>query len=289
MFANRLHFVNLTGVHIEISNPNYADAEVPRSNFDDFFWAMMTVFQILTGENWNSIMYDCWKSRSTAPAYFISLVVFGKFCVLNLFMALLLRPFDGSVVLSNRIYPEGEPAKKEEPRSCNQFIQHQLSSLFQSCCTPEYEYIRNGYDLICRRCAICSANTKFEFGLTCLIIASSVTLSLDDPLGNPTSTMAQVLLIANILFTLVFSAEFLVKVIAQGPQRYFKDSWNVLDFATVVASILELSDVKGGKTLRVMRAFRLLRPLKMVKRFPSTKIVVDALFLCLPSVANVGE
>ena len=29
-----------------------------RANFDDFLHALLTVFQILTGEDWNSVMYD---------------------------------------------------------------------------------------------------------------------------------------------------------------------------------------------------------------------------------------
>ena len=29
-----------------------------RSNFDDFLHALLTVFQILTGEDWNSVMYS---------------------------------------------------------------------------------------------------------------------------------------------------------------------------------------------------------------------------------------
>ena len=56
----------------------------------------------------------------------------------------------------------------------------------------------------------------------------------------------------------------------------------------MIASVLELSNVEGGKTIRVMRAFRVLRPLKMINRFPEMKIVVDALLLSLPSVVDVG-
>lgn len=33
-------------------------SQVPRSNFDNMGWAMLTVFQLLTGENWNTVMYD---------------------------------------------------------------------------------------------------------------------------------------------------------------------------------------------------------------------------------------
>lgn len=30
----------------------------PRSNFDSFWQSLLTVFQILTGEDWNTVMYD---------------------------------------------------------------------------------------------------------------------------------------------------------------------------------------------------------------------------------------
>lgn len=58
LFANRLHFDSETGAHIAISDPKYASGgnNIPRSHFDDFLWAMTTVFQILTGENWNTVV-----------------------------------------------------------------------------------------------------------------------------------------------------------------------------------------------------------------------------------------
>jgi len=33
------------------------DGQSPRANFDSIGWAMTTIFQILTGENWNEVMY----------------------------------------------------------------------------------------------------------------------------------------------------------------------------------------------------------------------------------------
>eukprot|EP00854_Cymbomonas_tetramitiformis_P017460 gene17460-20787_t len=65
--------------------------ELPRYNFDSFWWAFLTVFQILTLEDWNLIMYDCVQVTSYWNiAYFIVLVVVGNFMVLNLFIAVLL-------------------------------------------------------------------------------------------------------------------------------------------------------------------------------------------------------
>ena len=34
-----------------------ASRKVPRSHFDTFLWSFITIFQILTGENWNTVMY----------------------------------------------------------------------------------------------------------------------------------------------------------------------------------------------------------------------------------------
>ncbi|EGV91585.1 Voltage-dependent L-type calcium channel subunit alpha-1S [Cricetulus griseus] len=37
---------------------DFEDTEVRRSNFDNFPQALISVFQVLTGEDWNSVMYN---------------------------------------------------------------------------------------------------------------------------------------------------------------------------------------------------------------------------------------
>ena len=283
LFSNRLHFDQVTGTHIDISDPKYASADIPRSNFDDFFWSATTVFQVLSGENWNEVMYDCWKATSVAPAYFMSLVVFGVFCALNLFLAILLSPFDGTnLIASNRIYPEGEPLGKEhhpwpmQLKAVGALRWTERKLLLRISSWRCYEYIRQIGDLVRTRCNSFVVDKRFD------IIMSSTILAVDDPLRNPRSCVAVAMLVLNYLFTTVFLVEFLIKVIAHGCTTYIQDRWNILDFTTVIASILELSNVKGGKTLRVLRAFRVLRPLKMINRFHEVKVVVDALLLSLP-------
>lgn len=81
-------------------------AEVPRANFDSLEWALATVFCCLTGENWNSVMYDARRaSNSMASFYFVSLVVFGSFIIMNLFLAILLNNLDLSEVNSFPPFP----------------------------------------------------------------------------------------------------------------------------------------------------------------------------------------
>jgi ABC-type dipeptide/oligopeptide/nickel transport system permease component len=47
----------------------------------------------------------------------VSIILLGVFCALNLFLAILLLPFDGSdmILLSNRVHPEGDESTREQP------------------------------------------------------------------------------------------------------------------------------------------------------------------------------
>ncbi|KAE9356075.1 hypothetical protein PF008_g3766 [Phytophthora fragariae] len=67
---------------------------VPRSNFDTLPWAIATVFQVITGDNWSAVLYDAIRGNGMiASLYFIILVMLGDFVLMNLFLALLLDNF----------------------------------------------------------------------------------------------------------------------------------------------------------------------------------------------------
>lgn len=67
--------------------------EESRYSFGDTYTALITMFIILTGENWNEVMIlviD--NTKSFTPAYlFISMMLLGNFMLLNLFLAILLK------------------------------------------------------------------------------------------------------------------------------------------------------------------------------------------------------
>jgi len=98
-FANKFKFDD-DGYAIPIGSPHpqsgddWYTIQPARHNFDDFHFAFITIFQILSGENWNAVMYDGWRATSgLAAVYFITLVVFGMFIVMTLFLAILLNNF----------------------------------------------------------------------------------------------------------------------------------------------------------------------------------------------------
>ncbi|XP_041094438.1 voltage-dependent N-type calcium channel subunit alpha-1B-like [Polyodon spathula] len=68
--------------------------ETPTTNFDTFPAAILTVFQILTGEDWNAVMYHGIESQGgvrkgmLSSIYFIILTLFGNYTLLNVFLAI---------------------------------------------------------------------------------------------------------------------------------------------------------------------------------------------------------
>ena len=68
-----------------------------RMNFDDFFIAYMSVFNLLTIENWNDILTSSLRSDvnyGISLLYLISWIFIGNYVLLNLFLAILLSGFD---------------------------------------------------------------------------------------------------------------------------------------------------------------------------------------------------
>jgi hypothetical protein len=69
--------------------------DVPRANFDDFFTGFMAVFQVLTGENWNDLLWASYKTSGIVGwGYFMALTFIGNYMIFNLFLAILLAKFE---------------------------------------------------------------------------------------------------------------------------------------------------------------------------------------------------
>ena len=91
MFMYALLGMQLYGNSIEWgTNP-------PRTNFDTLLNSFMTLFQLLTLENWVDILeilYGSPISRWVTIVYIISWIMLGTYIIFNLFLALLLGGFD---------------------------------------------------------------------------------------------------------------------------------------------------------------------------------------------------
>ena len=65
-------------------------------NFDNFHWAVTTVFVLLTEDDWSHVFYEHFRAVGALPAtlYFISLFIIGPRLLLNLYIAILMQNFD---------------------------------------------------------------------------------------------------------------------------------------------------------------------------------------------------
>ncbi len=121
-------------------------------------------------------------------------------------------------------------------------------------------------------------NSIFEYSVLVLIIASSITIAIDNPLNDPNSQLSRVLFVIDSIFTFLFLIEAILKIIAMGffsssvHRPYICNGWNVLDFVVVVASMLDFSLGVAGiststlKALKALRTIRALRPLRVISR-----------------------
>lgn len=78
-----------------------------------------------------------------------------------------------------------------------------------------------------------------------------------------------------------FVVELAAKLFALGP-RFFRNGWNVFDFAVVAVSLIPQS---GG--LSILRALRVFRVLRLVSALPQMRRVVEGLIDALPGMGTV--
>merc|ERR550519_2655964 len=68
--------------------------ECDRKNFDSLLWATVTVFQVLTQEDWNIVLFaGMEKTSHWAALYFVALMTFGNYVLFNLLVAILVEGF----------------------------------------------------------------------------------------------------------------------------------------------------------------------------------------------------
>ncbi|KAG8554629.1 hypothetical protein GDO81_003850 [Engystomops pustulosus] len=86
---------SLLGMQLFGGKFNFDETQTKRSTFDTFPQALLTVFQILTGEDWNSVMYDGIMAYGgpffpgmLVCVYFIILFICGNYILLNVFLAI---------------------------------------------------------------------------------------------------------------------------------------------------------------------------------------------------------
>lgn len=123
------------------------------------------------------------------------------------------------------------------------------------------------------------SNNFVQF-ITALIIINAITLGLE----TSPAIMAQwgsILLFIDKLILGVFVIELVLKFFAYR-LRFFHSGWNWFDLTIVTVSLLPMSG-----PLTVLRAFRILRVLRLFSVIPQMRRVINGLFRALPGMGSV--
>jgi len=98
-----------------------------------------------------------------------------------------------------------------------------------------------------------------------IIMLNTIVLSMDKYPEFEPSTV-DTLSVFNLIFTVIFTMEVILKLIGLGIRGYSADKFNIFDGVIVIISILEMVMAEeGGGPLSALRAFRLFRIFKLFR------------------------
>ncbi|NXM10107.1 SCN5A protein, partial [Ploceus nigricollis] len=133
----------------------------------------------------------------------------------------------------------------------------------------------------------------FDLTITICIVMNTLFMALEH--NNMSPTFKFMLKIGNLVFTGIFTAEMILKIIALDPYYYFQQPWNIFDSVIVTLSLIELSfprqkgkkERRKGGTLSVLRSFRLLRVFKLAKSWPTLNTLIKIICNSLGALSNL--
>uniref|UniRef100_T1GVR3 Voltage-dependent L-type calcium channel subunit alpha n=1 Tax=Megaselia scalaris TaxID=36166 RepID=T1GVR3_MEGSC len=136
----------------------------------------------------------------------------------------------------------------------------------------------------------------FEYIILTTIMANCVALAVYTPFpaSDSNTTNAALEKIENI-FMVIFTSECVIKIIANGflmhQGAYLRNGWNILDFFIVVIGAISaaLSSVMPeGFDVKALRAFRVLRPLRLVSGVPSLQVVLNSILKAMIPLFHIA-
>uniref|UniRef100_H0VCL0 Sodium channel protein n=1 Tax=Cavia porcellus TaxID=10141 RepID=H0VCL0_CAVPO len=148
--------------------------------------------------------------------------------------------------------------------------------LIWNCCVPWVKFKHIIYLIV--------MDPFVDLGITICIVLNTLFMAMEHyPM---TEQFDNVLSVGNLVFTGIFTAEMVLKLIALDPYEYFQQGWNIFDSIIVTLSLVELglANVQG---LSVLRSFRLLRVFKLAKSWPTLNMLIKIIGNSVGALGNL--
>ncbi|NXJ81085.1 CAC1I protein, partial [Trogon melanurus] len=262
-------------------------------NFDNLGQALMSLFVLASKDGWVNIMYngldavavDQQPVTNNNPwmlLYFISFLLIVSFFVLNMFVGVVVENFHKC-----RQHQEAEEARRREEKRLRRLEKKRRKA-------QRLPYYATYCPIRLLIHSVCTSH-YLDIFITFIICLNVVTMSLEH--YNQPVSLETALKYCNYLFTTVFVLEAVLKLVAFGLRRFFKDRWNQLDLAIVLLSVMgiTLEEIEINAALpinptiiRIMRVLRIARVLKLLKMATGMRALLDTVVQALPQVGNLG-
>ncbi|XP_049341885.1 calcium channel, voltage-dependent, L type, alpha 1S subunit, b [Astyanax mexicanus] len=290
------------------------------THFDNFGFAMLTVFQCITMESWTNVLY--WVNDAVgnewAWIYFVTMILLGSFFVLNLVLGVLSGEFSKE---REKCRSRGEYQKLRERQQMDEdlkgymeWITHAevldadqegqgLLPLKDSDSESEILFAIEGlnriayYYRLARRwnrvfrlkCAVWVKSRMFYWLVILVVFLNTLVIACEHHPQSESATRFQD--VANDILLTCFAFEMFAKMYAFGLRAYFMSVFNRFDFFVVTVGILEIilvaADVMTPLGISVMRCIRLLRFVKITKYWKSLRNLVASLVNSVRSIASL--
>ncbi|KAM6311256.1 voltage-dependent L-type calcium channel subunit alpha-1S isoform 2-T2 [Podargus strigoides] len=280
-----INYVDGDPMQIELQNREWL---LSSFHFNNVFSAMMSLFTVSTFEGWPELLYmaidtnaedagPIYNYRVEIAMFFIIYIILIAFFMMNIFV--------GFVIVTFQEQGESEYKNCELDKNQRQCVQYALKA------RPLRRYIpKNPYQY---QIWYVVTSSYFEYLMFFLILLNTICLGMQH--YNQSAEMNHISDILNVAFTILFTLEMILKLMAFKAKGYFGDPWNVFDFLIVIGSIIDVilseiddSDDNSRVSITFFRLFRVMRLVKLLSRGEGVRTLLWTFiksFQALPYVA----
>ncbi|XP_058130921.1 voltage-dependent L-type calcium channel subunit alpha-1S isoform X2 [Dasypus novemcinctus] len=202
-------------------------------HFDNVLSAMMSLFTVSTFEGWPQLLYKAidthsedmgpvYNNRVEMAIFFIIYIILIAFFMMNIFV--------GFVIVTFQEQGETEYKNCELDKNQRQCVQYALKARPLRCYIPKNPYQYQVWYVV--------TSSYFEYLMFALIMLNTICLGMQH--YNQSEEMNHISDILNVAFTIIFTLEMILKLMAFKARGYFGDPWNVFDFLIVIGSIIDV-------------------------------------------------
>uniref|UniRef100_A0A3B3X020 Voltage-dependent L-type calcium channel subunit alpha n=1 Tax=Poecilia mexicana TaxID=48701 RepID=A0A3B3X020_9TELE len=256
-------------------------------NFDNVLNGMLALFTVSTFEGWPKLLYRAidsaeedmgpvYNNRVDVSIFFIIYIILIAFFMMNIFV--------GFVIVTFQEQGEQEYKNCELDKNQRQCVQYALKARPLRCYIPKNPYQYRVWYIV--------TSCYFEYLMFFLIMLNTLCLGMQH--CNQSNYVTKLSDTLNLIFTVLFTVEMILKLMAFKVRGYFGDPWNVFDFIIVIGSVVDviLSEVDASENASVsITFFRLFRVMRLVKLLNRSEGIRNLLwtfiksFQALPHVA----